>query len=66
MSSPTRPPSIDHGVTSFLWALGFGLFIYFGLLAIGAKGGFSFVIALLAIGGIWIFVRTRGEDRPGS
>ena len=30
-----RPPSIDHGVTSFLWALFFGLFIWIGGSAVG-------------------------------
>jgi len=63
VSAPTRPPSIDHGITSLLWAVFFGLFIYFGLVAIGAKGGFSLVLALLCAGGIWLFVRTRGESR---
>jgi hypothetical protein len=49
-----------------LWAVGFGVFIYFGLLAIGTSGAFSIVIALLAAGAIWLFVRLQGEDRPGD
>ena len=64
MSGSPRPPSIDHGVVSVLWAVGFGLFIYFGLIAIGTSGAFSIVIALLAAAAIWLFVRTQGEDRP--
>ena len=66
MSGSPRPPSIDHGVVSLLWAIGFALFIYFGLLAIGSSGAFSVVIALLAGGAIWLFVRLQGEDRPGD
>ena len=66
MSGSPRPPSIDHGVVSLLWAIGFALFIYFGLLAIGSSGAFSVVIALLAGGAIWLFVRLQGEDRPGE
>jgi len=57
-----RPPSIDRGVTSFLWALGLGLFIWLGLLAIGASGGTSLMVALLSFGAIFLFVRTQGGD----
>jgi len=57
-----RPPSIDRGVTSFLWALGLGLFIWLGLLAIGASGGTSLMVALLSFGAIFLFVRTQGDD----
>jgi hypothetical protein len=42
------------------------VFIYFGLLAIGTSGAFSIVIALVAAGAIWLFVRLQGEDRPGD
>jgi hypothetical protein len=47
-----------------VWALLLALYVYFGLLAIGAKGSFAIVIALLSFAGIWLFVRLRGEDRP--
>ncbi len=57
-----RPPGIDRGVTSFLWALGLGLFIWLGLLAIGASGGTSLMVALLSFGAIFLFVRTQGGD----
>src|SRR5581483_10328959 len=58
-----NPPSIDPGVMAFIWALLLAVFIYFGLLAIGAKGAFAIVISLLAFAAIWLFVRLRGEDR---
>ena len=59
-----RPPSIDQGVIALAWAVGLGAFIYFGLVAIGASGGTSFVIAAVSFAGIWLFVRLRGEERP--
>jgi hypothetical protein len=50
---------------SFIWALLLAVFVYFGLKAVGASGATSIVLALLAFAGIWLFVRLRGEDRPG-
>ena len=57
-----RPPSIDRGITSFLWAFGLGLFIWLGLLAIGVDGGTSLIVALLSFGAIFLYVRTQGGD----
>ena len=34
-----RAPSIDRGVSSFLWALVFFLFLCFGMLAVGVSQG---------------------------
>jgi len=61
-----NPPSIDPGVMAFVWAVLLAVFVYFGLKAVGASGAFSLVLALLAFAAIWLFVRLRGEDRPGS
>ena len=55
-------PSIDPGVTAFLWAIGLGAYIYFGLLAVGTSGAFAIVITLLSVAGIWLLVRTRGAS----
>jgi hypothetical protein len=60
-----RPPSIDPGITSFIWALVLGLFIWGGLLSIGVSKGTALVLALLSFGGIFLFVRLRGGDEPG-
>jgi hypothetical protein len=57
-----RPPSIDRGVTSFLWALGLGVFIFLGLVAVGIHRGTALIVALLSFGAIFLFVRTQGED----
>ena len=59
---PPRPPHIDHGVIALIWAVGLGIFIYFGLLAIGTSGAFAIVIAMVSTAGIWLFVRARGDS----
>jgi ABC-type Fe3+-siderophore transport system permease subunit len=59
-----RPPSIDHGVVSFLWGVGFGAYIYFGALAVGVHGGTAFIFAALAAFAIFLLVRVFGEERP--
>jgi hypothetical protein len=64
-----RAPSIDHGVVSFLWAFGLGLFIWLGLLAIGVSGATAVIVAALSFGAIFLFVRLYGEDelrRPSA
>ncbi len=57
-----RLPSFDHGVVSFVWALVFGLFIFFGALAIGVSKGTALIVAAVAAAAIFLFVRTRGEE----
>ena len=59
-----HPPSIDQGVIAFVWAVALGVYIYFGLLAVGTSGAFAIVITMVSAAAIWLFVRTRGEDRP--
>ena len=59
-----RPPSIDQGVIAVIWAVGLAIFIYFGLLAVGASGATAIVISLVSFAGIWLLVRLRGEERP--
>ena len=59
-----RPPSIDHGVASFLWAFGLGLFLWLGMLAIGVDGATAFILAAVAAFGIFLYVRIYGEEEP--
>ena len=59
-----RPPSIDPGVTSFIWALVLGLFVWVGLLAIGISQATALVVGLLSFGAIFLIVRLRGGDDP--
>jgi hypothetical protein len=60
-----RPPSIDPGITSFIWAFLLALFIWLGLLGVGVNKGTAFVLALLSFGVIFLFVRLRGGDETG-
>ena len=55
-----RMPSIDRGVQSFIWAVVFFLFLYFGAVAIGVTRGTAFLVALVSGFLIFLFVRTRG------
>ena len=57
-----RPPSIDQGVIAVIWAVALGIYIYFGLLAVGASGATAIVIALVSFAGNWLLVRLRGEE----
>jgi hypothetical protein len=59
-----RPPSIDPGVTSFIWAFGLALFLWLGQLAIGISQGTALVIALLAFAAMFLFIRLQGGDDP--
>jgi hypothetical protein len=59
-----RPPSIAHGVTSLLWAVFLGLFIWIGGIAVGINGAMSFIVGCVAGFLIFLFVRVYGEDDP--
>jgi hypothetical protein len=54
-------PSIDRGVQSFIWAVVFFLFLYFGMLAIQVSKGTAFVLSLVLSFLIFLFVRTRSD-----
>lgn len=61
-----RPPSIDRGVISFLWAFGLGLFLWLGMMSVGVSAGTAFIISVIAGGAIFLYVRIYGEpERPG-
>jgi hypothetical protein len=55
-----RAPSIDRGVQSFIWAVVFFLFLYFGMVAIAVAKGTAFLVSLVLAFLIFLFVRTRG------
>ena len=55
-------PFIDRGVQSFIWAVVFFLFLYFGMLAIAISKGTAFVLSLVLSFLIFLFVRTRGDE----
>ena len=58
-----RPPSFDHGVVSFMWAAGLGLFILLGAIAIGVSTATAFIVAAVAAGAIFLYVRIYGEEQ---
>ena len=60
-----RAPSIDPGVMAFIWAVLLGIYVYFGLVAIGEPGAIAVVLATLSFAGIWFLVRLCGEDETG-
>ena len=57
-----RFPAVSHGVTSFLWAVLFALYIWIGGVAVGISEATSVVFAAVAGAGIFLFVRIYGED----
>lgn len=59
-----RMPSIDRGVQSFIWAVVFFLFMYFGMVAIEVAKGTAIAISLVAGFLVFLLVRTRGGDDP--
>ncbi len=63
--SPLRAPSVDQGGHAFAWTVVFFLYMWLGALALGAERGRALIISLVAAGGIFLFVRTRGGDAPG-
>jgi polyisoprenoid-binding protein YceI len=56
-------PIVDPGVSSFLWALVFFLFLWLGMAAVGVSRGTALILALLASFFIFLFVRTHGVGR---
>jgi hypothetical protein len=57
-------PAFSHGVTSFIWAVIFGLYILLGGIATGFSAADSFMAAAVSAAGIFLFVRVYGEDDP--
>ena len=59
-----RPPAIAPGVTAFLWAVFFGLFVWIGGSAVGYGGALSFIAGCVLAFFVFVFVRAYGEDEP--
>lgn len=56
-----RMPSIDQGVQAFAWALFFFLLLWIGMLALDVSSATALILALVASGAIFLFVRLRGD-----
>jgi hypothetical protein len=63
MSFHLRPPSVDKGVSAFFWALGFFLYLWLGMLALGISKGTALVLSAVAGSAIFLYIRLYGEDR---
>jgi hypothetical protein len=50
-----RAPSVDKGVSSFIWAFVFFLYLWLGMLAVGVDGASAFIFSTLAGFGIFFF-----------
>jgi hypothetical protein len=61
-----RMPSIDQGVQAGAWAVFFFVLLWLGMLALGVSQATALILSLVSAGAIFLFVRTRGEDRPGE
>lgn len=59
-------PIVDPGVSSVLWALGFFLYLVFGMAAVGVSFAIALILALVASFFIFLFVRTHGVGRQDS
>jgi hypothetical protein len=59
-----RAPSVDKGISSFLWAFVFFVYLWLGMRAVGVGSASAFIFAALAGFGIFFFIRLLGEDRP--
>jgi hypothetical protein len=57
-----RPPSIDPGVTAFLWAFGLSLYLWLFMLAVDVDGATAAILSVLAFCAIFLFVRLFGEE----
>jgi hypothetical protein len=64
MSFHLRPPSVDKGVSAFLWAFGFSLYLWLGMISVAVHAMTAFILSAVAGCAIFLFIRIYGEDRP--
>jgi hypothetical protein len=59
-----RLPAFAHGVTAFLWAFFFFVFIWIGGIAVGYSGAVTFIFGAVIGFVCFLFIRVYGEDEP--
>ena len=64
MASMFRLPAFSHGISAFVWAVVFGVYIWIAGAAFGFSGATTFVIGIVAAAGIFLYIRIYGEDDP--
>ena len=57
-----RPPSIDPGLSAGLWAVGLGLFLFFGMLSLDVEGATALIVSIVSAFAIFLYVRLYGRD----
>jgi hypothetical protein len=57
-----RPPSIDHGIISFVWAFTLGVLLWVFMLGVGISKPTAFIVAAVAACAIFLYVRLYGDD----
>ncbi len=62
---PFRPPSIAPGVTAFLWALAFAVYVWAFMLGVGVSNALSVITGALVLGAAFVYIRRFGISRPG-
>ena len=62
-AAPRSVAILDPGISSFLWAVLFGLYLVLGMAAIGVSWGAALILALVAGFFIFLLVRTHGVGR---
>jgi hypothetical protein len=61
-----RMPSIDQGVQAGIWSVFFFFLLWIGMRAVGVSNATAFILSLVAAAAIFLFIRTRGDDRPAG
>lgn len=65
MMHPPRPPAFNHGVTSAIWGIALGAFVWIGLLSVDIMSRVSSLILGIVAGVlIFFFVLLFGEQQP--
>lgn len=62
LSVHLRSPSVAAGVSSFLWALAFGLCVWLFLLGIGSSRAMAVLVGLLTLCASFLYIRTSGRQ----
>jgi hypothetical protein len=57
-----RSPSVAAGVSSFLWALAFGVCVWLFMLGIGSSRAMAVLLGLLTFCGTFFYVRLSGRQ----
>jgi hypothetical protein len=56
-------PILDPGISSFVWALIFFLYLWLGMVVVGVSSATALIVALVTGCLIFLYVRTRGVGR---